>query len=148
MTEAEFRKRYAYHIDQDVEWADMDAFQHVNNKEYFRYFEKIRIDYFDARGFMESMEKEKVGPILSSTQCRFKFPLTYPDRIIIGTYISALEIDRLLMNYGVYSLNHQRIAAVGDGQIVCFDYHKNEKAPFPEAILSTLKSETQDGQRA
>lgn len=88
---------------------------------------------------MDSMEKEKVGPILASTQCRFKFPLSYPDRVIIGTYISDLEEDRLLMNYGVYSLNHQRTSAVGDGLIVCFDYRKNEKTPLPEAIVKAVK---------
>jgi len=30
----------------DVAWGDMDAFGHVNNTRYFRYFETARIAYF------------------------------------------------------------------------------------------------------
>ena len=77
MTEEEFRSKYLFHIEFDVQWIDMDAFQHVNNKEYFRYFEKIHIDYFEARGFMDNMAENNVGPIVASTQCRFKFPLKW-----------------------------------------------------------------------
>ena len=144
MTEEDFRRKYYFHIEFDVQWIDMDAFQHVNNKEYFRYFEKIRIDYFEERGFMANMEENAVGPIVSSTQCRFKFPLKYPDRIIIGVYISDLETDRFLMNYGIFSLKHQRVAAVGDAQVVCFDYRVNKKAPLPGAICARLREEMQD----
>lgn len=141
MTEKEFRARYPFHAERDVEWADLDAFQHVNNTQYFRYFEKIRIDYFRERGFLQSMEEQKLGPILASTQCRFRLPLGWPDRILIGTFISNLQGDRFLMNYGVYSLEHQRLAAEGDGLIVCYDYNKNEKAAIPGAIYITLAAE-------
>lgn len=30
-----------------IAWGDMDAFQHVNNTRYFRYFEDARIAYFE-----------------------------------------------------------------------------------------------------
>jgi acyl-CoA thioester hydrolase len=140
MTEGEFRKLYSFNVDRHVEWADMDAFQHVNNTVYFRYFEKIRIDYFEDNGLMEIIEEHSVGPILASTQCRFKLPLSHPDDIVIGTYITDLDADRFLMKYAVYSLRHQRVAAEGDGLIVCYDYNKGEKAPIPEAVLNKLKS--------
>ena len=130
MTEQEFKSQYPFNIEFDVQWIDMDAFQHVNNKEYFRYFEKIRIDYFEEKGFMKILETQKVGPILASTHCRFKFPLTYPDTLLIGVFNSELAQDRFLMNYGVYSLSHQRVAATGDGLIVCFDYNTNEKTSY------------------
>ncbi len=35
-----------------VLWGDMDAFQHVNNTVYFRYFETGRIAYFQQIGFV------------------------------------------------------------------------------------------------
>ena len=144
MTEKDFRQRYHFHIEFDVQWIDMDAFQHVNNKEYFRYFEKIRIDYFESRGFMAYMEKQKVGPIVASTQCRFKFPLSYPDKIIIGTYISDLEEDRFLMNYGVFSLAHQLVAAIGDAQVVCFDYGANTKSTLPDTMARSLQADVRE----
>ena len=38
---------FAFQSDMDVEWGDMDALQHVNNVEYFKYFQKARIAYFE-----------------------------------------------------------------------------------------------------
>lgn len=140
MTPDEFKNKYSFNVIRDVEWDDMDAFQHVNNKVYFRYFEKIRIDYFEAKGLLNLMEEQQLGPILASTQCRFKVPLTYPDQVVIGTYLTDFESDRFLMKYAVYSLQHNRIAAEGDGAIVCYDYKEGKKAHIPEAIFESLKS--------
>ena len=141
MTADEFGRQYPFHVERPVEWADMDAFQHVNNTVYFRYFEKIRIDYFADKGLIAAMTEQNIGPILASTRCRFRLPLTHPDTILIGTFITDLQADRFLMNYGIYSLAHQRLAAEGDGFIVCYDYQRGEKAPIPAAIFARLEAD-------
>jgi len=139
MTLNEFKKLYPFTLEGQVEWEDMDAFQHVNNKVYFKYFEKIRISFFEAKGLLDLMEEQQIGPILASTQCRFKVPLSYPDQIVIGTFLTDFKADRFMMNYAVYSLQHNKVAAEGDGAIVCYDYEKGKKASIPESILTKLQ---------
>ena len=39
---------YQVTIDVNVAWGEMDAFEHVNNVVYFRYFESVRMAYFEA----------------------------------------------------------------------------------------------------
>ena len=141
MTLEEFKTQYPYNIERQVEWAEMDAFQHVNNTVYFRYFERVRFEYFEKKGLTNAVETQQVAPILASTQCRFKLPLTYPDTIVIGTYITDLQTDRFLMKYAIYSLNHKRVAAEGDGLIVSYDYSKGEKADIPEAVFAILQAD-------
>jgi len=141
MTLDEFKKQYSFNIEGQVEWEEMDAFQHVNNKVYFKYFEKIRINYFENKGLLGLMEEQQIGPILASTQCRFRVPLSYPDQIVIGTYLTDFKSDRFLMKYAVYSLTHEKVAAEGDGAIVCYDYKQNCKTSIPSAILAKLQSE-------
>ena len=145
MTEEEFRQQYPFIIESAVEWDDMDAFQHVNNKVYFRYFEKIRIEYFEQSGLLGLVEEQQLGPILASTQCRFKFPLTYPDEILIGSYLTDLHKDRFLMKYAVYSLGHARMAAEGDGAIVCYDYKNARKADIPAEVFAALEQVSSAG---
>src|SRR5262245_7570674 len=41
-------------IDQDVRWGDLDAYGHVNNTVFFRFFESARIAYFEAIGFVSA----------------------------------------------------------------------------------------------
>ncbi|MCB0148997.1 MAG: acyl-CoA thioesterase, partial [Caldilineaceae bacterium] len=46
---------YPVVIEIPVAWGEMDAFQHVNNIVYFRYFESGRIAYFERAGMMNLM---------------------------------------------------------------------------------------------
>ncbi len=133
-------KEYSVVIEQALQWAEMDAFQHVNNIIYFRFFENARIAYFYKTHFIEEIKKRPIGPILKSTSCNFRFPLTFPDTISIGTKTVKLEHDRFLMHYAIFSHRHQRIAAEGEAMVVSFDYEKNAKAPLPDAVVSAIET--------
>ena len=134
------RSDFEVTIERPVTWGSMDAFQHVNNTVYFRYFEDVRIAYFEQTGITQWMQTYGVGPILASTQCRFKLPLSYPDNVWIGARVAEISDDRFRMEYAVFSEQHQRVAAVGDGLVVCYDYNQNQKATLPPAWRSAIKS--------
>ena len=119
-------------------WGEMDAFQHLNNVVYFRYFESARLAYFEQVGFLEEMERSGVGPILATTNCRFRIPLTYPDRIHVGATARGLKEDRFTMCYQIVSEAHEKTAADGEGLVVAFDYHEKKKAPLPETIRAAI----------
>src|SRR5690349_7395279 len=76
-----------------VAWGDMDAFQHVNNTRFFRYFEDARIAYFERTGVTDlsaATAVAGVGPIVAHISCRFKAPLTYPDEVQVGARVIAV----------------------------------------------------------
>ena len=122
-----------------VAWRDMDAFGHVNNTQYLRWFEDGRIAYFDAIGIADAMKDHGVGPILASTSCRFRIPLTYPDSVRIGTSVTALEDGRFTMRYVVWSTHHAAVAAEGEGQVVAFDYANGVKATWPAELRTRIE---------
>ena len=126
-------------IETPIAWGQMDAFRHLNNTTYFRFFESGRIAYFERLNFMEYMEETGVGPILASTNCRFRIPLTYPDNVSIGTRVSTIEEDRFTMEYVIVSHKHQKVAADGSGLIVCFDYKESKKVPVPAEIRTRIE---------
>ena len=43
----DMKQKYPVVLTQDLVWSDMDAFKHVNNAVYFRFFENARIAYFE-----------------------------------------------------------------------------------------------------
>lgn len=128
-----------------VAWGDMDSFSHVNNAKYFTYFESARIRYFEMIDVMSHMEKTGEGPILASTRCRFKIPLTYPDTLSLGVRVSRLETDRFLMDYIVVSHRKQAIAAVGDGLIVYVNYKTSGKTAVPDSVRARIIELEGDG---
>ena len=121
-------------VDIPIAWGEMDALQHVNNIVYFRYFESGRIAYFDRLGYFPHMLDTGVGPILASTHCTFKFPLTYPDTLWVGTKTTALGEDRFTMRQVAVSQRHNRVAAEGESLIVSYDYKAGRKAPLPDGL--------------
>lgn len=129
---------YPLVIAEDVAWGDMDAYLHVNNVVYFRWFESARMAYFARSGFMAALESTGFGPILAATSCRYRAPLTYPDRIQIGARVTEIGTDRFTMRYAIASDTLGRIAAEGDSVIVCFDYATGAKAAIPAAAVTLL----------
>lgn len=122
----------------NLDWADMDAFQHVNNINYFRFFENARIIYGFGMGLMSRMETENIGPILAWTECRYLRPLTFPDTALVGVRSLSIEGSEVLMEYNVVSKTQNVIAAVGKSLGVYYDYGNLKRVDFPEEILSKV----------
>ena len=74
-----------------VAWGEMDAMGHLNNIIYFRYFESVRIDYFRKLDLIGYQQETGIGPILASTECRYKMPLQFPDTVMVGTKILSMK---------------------------------------------------------
>jgi acyl-CoA thioester hydrolase len=117
-----------------VAWGDMDAFGHVNNTCYFRYFETARIAYFERAGVLDG----SIGPILASTSCRFRAPVTFPDTVLAAARVLWIDDDRFQMEHVLWSEALQTIAARGDALIVSYDYVAKAKAPMPPAWVEAI----------
>ena len=135
----QFKKEYPVVLSQDIIWGDMDAFGHINNTVYFRYFENARIEYFNRIGVLEQKKQLGEGPILASTQCNFRMPLDFPDHIHIGTRSKILSARKFSMEFAIFSEKHGDIAAEGNGLIVYYDYAKGKSCEIPNAIVVAIK---------
>lgn len=125
-------------IIQPIQWGDQDAFGHVNNTIYLRWFESARIAYTDRMGLSQLMETQRIGPILAAISCSFRRQLTYPDTVRIGARISRIGRTSMVMEHRVVSERLQEIAADGDSTIVTFDYGENRSVPVPEAVRAAI----------
>jgi len=130
---------YSVVIEIPVVWGEMDAFQHVNNVVYFRYFEDARIAYYERLNILDLMARIGVGPILAATSCRFRMPLTYPDKVLVGAKVSNIEQDRFMMNHIVVSTRLKNVAAEGDAVVVIFNYRENKKAIIPDELRRLIQ---------
>ena len=134
----EFLKDFAVVVDLNIEWGDMDALQHVNNIEYFKYFQVARIAYFEKINSDSEFGETPIPLILASTQCKFIYPLTFPDSVSVGVRVDAMADQYFTMKYAVVSHQHQRLAAIGDAKVVMFDYVNNKKTSIPDEIRKTI----------
>lgn len=132
-----FNSLYKVQIELPIQWGDMDAFNHVNNVMYFRYFESVRIAYFEKLGIM-GRQKDGIAPILAETNCRYKLPLNFPDRITVGTRILENHSHGFLMEYAIYSHQLEKITTLGTGRIVMLNYNSHDKVKVDESLLEKI----------
>lgn len=131
---------YPVIVEHTVSWGQMDAFQHVNNVEYFRFFEDARIAYFEAIDIYDNDADEfaGAGPILASTSCRFLRPLTYPDDLEVGARTTEIDDDRFTLEYAVFSVSAERVVAIGDSVVVSYDYGEGRKVELPNSWRTSI----------
>ncbi|CAH0999689.1 hypothetical protein LEM8419_00989 [Neolewinella maritima] len=127
-----------------VLWGDMDSANHVNNLVYLRWAESVRVVYFEAIGVDISFGPEGgTGGILAWQDCKYTFPMTYPDTARVGARTIEVLEDRFIMQTAIFSQRHGRLAAVTKQAIVPYDYAGLRKVPLPDAWIAGIKREDQ-----
>ncbi|MEM1322945.1 MAG: thioesterase family protein [Bacteroidota bacterium] len=121
-----------------VQWGDMDAAQHVNNLIYLRWSETARIAYFSKLGYEVIDGGDAPGFILGYQDCKYLFPITFPDTVVIGVRTLDIGTDRFNLQCHIYSQRHQRLAAISHNRIVTFDYQKKTKVEVPELMKQRI----------
>lgn len=139
-------ERWPVSIDLPVAWGEMDAFQHVNNVAYLRWFESARIAYFEATGMMERMKETGLGPILARAALEYRRPVTYPDRVTVGCTISSVGNTSFVMKYRVHSQSQSALVAEGDSVVVMVDYRSGQKVPVDASLREAIRSLEARGQ--
>jgi len=122
-----------------VHWGDMDAANHVNNLVYMKWTETARILYFEKVGINTSFRSGDAGPILGWQECKYIFPMTFPDTAIIGIKTTEILQDKFMMECSVFSKKHNRIAAISSQSIVPYSYQKSKKVAIPEIWIDNIK---------
>jgi acyl-CoA thioester hydrolase len=135
ITKADYRIFFEY----KVQWGQMDAARHVNNLEYLRWAESARVEYFEKMNINISFGVSTPAPILAWQECKYIYPMTYPDTAVVGIKIGKLLKDRFELETSIFSKKYDRIACVSKQSIVAYDYLKLNKVDMPEHWIERIK---------
>ncbi|AFC26655.1 acyl-CoA thioesterase [Saprospira grandis] len=122
---------------QPVAWGDMDAFGHVNNVQYLRYFETARVKYFED---LMTGEKGKgpVQPVVASLTADYKAPVTYPDTLEVKLGVTEMGNSSLKMRAEMHSAKGY-LAVVAHCSIVMFDFVKKRPARISDELRQFIE---------
>ena len=122
-----------------VRWGDMDAFGHVNNIMYFRYFEQCRVNWLSHIGRAEAVTEVVEGPGIVSTTANYLMPLHYPATVTISMYGSAPGRSSFNSYYEIRDSNNiDTLYTTGEAKNVWVDQKKGKSMPLPQDILKLL----------
>ena len=116
-----------------VRWGDMDAYGHVNNTVYFRYFEQTRVEWLERMGSRVSVE-EPVGPVIINASCTFLAPVNYPATVVIKMYAGDPGRSSVMTWYELFVEGDERLYAEGAAKTVWMDMRTGKSAPIPDVV--------------
>jgi acyl-CoA thioester hydrolase len=114
-----------------IRWGDMDAMGHVNNTNYFRYMEVVRIDWMHRVG--GAPNPDGVGPVIVNAFCNFIRQLEYPGDVLARHYVcnpgrssfdTYITLERSDEPGTVY--------AEGGAKTVWTDFRAQKSVPLPD----------------
>ena len=114
-----------------VLWGNMDAANHVNNTVYLRWMESVRIEMFLKMG-SGNFNSNTTIPILAYQDCKYIFPVTFPDTVLLTYDVISIKTDRILCLGKIYSKKHNRLAALSHNTFMPFDTKTSKKTFIPE----------------
>ncbi len=127
-----------------IQWGDQDAFGHVNNTVFFRWYESARIAYF-ARVIPDpapeedaAQEEDAAGLILASIQCDFKRQVTFPDTVEVGATVTRIGSSSMTVEHLAYSQSQQAVVAEGTSTVLTFDYQSNKPKRVPDKVRAAI----------
>jgi len=122
-----------------VQWGDQDAFGHVNNVVYFRWFESARIDLLNLFPSSVTMSGSGLGPILASIKCDYRRQLRFPDTVYIGSRMTRVGRSSADIGHAVISHSQEQVVAEGSSVIVIFDYTTQRVTRIPDDLRSLFE---------
>jgi acyl-CoA thioester hydrolase len=113
-----------------LRFADMDADQHINNAEFYRYMEEARMRWVHTLGL--AMTPPAPIPVLAASACSFRAPLYYPGTVTVEIYLGRVGMSSVRTHYLLR--NGDLIAAEGYGVSVWVDPATQRPIPLPDAV--------------
>ncbi|MEK5530324.1 thioesterase family protein [Viridibacillus sp. FSL R5-0468] len=121
--------------DMNVRFSECDSLGHVNNANYFTYFEEARNELFKI--FNPSLNIKAWNLIVASTQCDFIPEIVYAQRLTVYTWISQIGNASFQVEHVIQDENQNWIAR-GKANLVYFNFHLQKSVPLPEEIQYLL----------
>lgn len=123
--------------EQEVAWGDMDAFGHVNNTVYLKYFESARVKYFDDIPELAGFKGDEI-PVLANISCSFKKPVVYPDTLEMHVGVTKLGHASIQMSCEMISPK-VGLAAIAECTIVLIDVKKGHSVRVPNEWRAAIE---------
>ncbi|MEZ5197514.1 MAG: thioesterase family protein [Bacteroidales bacterium] len=136
--ELEILKEFPLKTQMPIAWVDMDIYNHVNNANYFKYFEEGKIRYFEKIGLYQQYKLKNLAGVLSKASCNYIIPLTYPDTITVGTRVVEILKDSIQMEQYI-STPKMGLSAFGEFEVVIYDFNHSKKIEIPDSIREEIE---------
>lgn len=132
------RADYVYFETMTTRWMDNDAYRHINNVVYYSFFDTAVNRWLIERGLLDIAGSDAIGLVVE-TQCRYRSPITFPDRVTAGVRVVHLGRSSVRYELALFRNDDDVPAATGHFVHVYVDRASRTSVPIPDAVRQALE---------
>lgn len=133
------RSAFPHFLAIPTRWIDNDSYGHVNNVQYYSFFDTAVNQFLVARGVLDIHADQVVGLVVD-TGCSYFSSVSFPDIVHVGMRVAKLGNSSVRYELAIFRNDEQVPAAAGHFVHVYVDRGSNQPVPIRAAVRSVLAS--------
>jgi acyl-CoA thioester hydrolase len=130
--------RYPHRLAIPTRWHDNDVYGHVNNVEYYAYFDTVINAYLIREGGLD-IHRDPVIGLCAESHCEFRAPLVFPETVEAGLRVAHLGRTSVRYEIALFGEGAVEPAAVGWFVHVFVDREARRPADIPPRVRAALE---------
>ena len=118
-------------------WMDNDVYGHVNNVQYYSFFDTVVNGYLIANGALDPERGAVIGLVVE-THCNYFEPLRFPQIVEAGLRVAHLGTSSVRYEIGLFESDADAAAAQGHFVYVYVDRATRRPVLLPELLRTAL----------
>jgi acyl-CoA thioester hydrolase len=128
---------YPHQLAIPTRWYDNDVYGHVNNVEYYAFFDTVINAYLIGEGGLDIHGGAAIG-LCAESHCEFRTPLAFPETVTAGLRVGHLGSSSVRYEIGLFA-EDGTLAATGWFVHVFVDRESRRPAPIPAGVREALE---------
>ncbi len=128
---------YPHQLDVSTRWHDNDVYGHVNNVDYYAFFDTVINAWLIREGGLDIQRGDAIG-LCAESHCAFLAPLVFPETVTAGLRVATLGRSSVRYEIGLFSQDGTH-AADGWFVHVFVDRERRQSVAIPDAIRTALQ---------
>jgi acyl-CoA thioester hydrolase len=128
---------YRFRREITLRWKDNDVYGHVNNVEYFSFFDTVINEFLIIEGGLDIHDGPAIG-LCAESHCAFAAPVSYPGSITAGLRTAHLGTSSVRYEVGLFDATG---ASLAEGWFVhvFVDRATRRPVPIPDPLRARLE---------
>jgi len=132
------RQDFVHFMAIPTRWMDNDVYGHVNNVNYYSYFDTVVNQYLIEQGVLDIQKSPVVGLVVQ-TGCSYFSSIAFPDLIHAGLRVTKLGHSSVRYEVGLFKNEDQQVSAAGHFIHVYVDRQTQRPVSLPEPLRAVLQ---------
>jgi acyl-CoA thioester hydrolase len=130
---------YPHRLAIPTRWHDNDVYGHVNNVEYYAYFDTVINAYLIREGGLDIHAGSVIG-VCAESHCEFRSPLAFPETVTAGLRVGQLGRSSVRYEIALFGEDGGEPAATGWFVHVFVERDSLRPAEIPEQMRAALEA--------